>query len=74
MTKHSDRFTCTHGVNVGSEYTVDQRDFLVAMDRYKRSCHRPHPTCCEVLAVLESCGWRRVAEPGPLPKLEDMPC
>jgi hypothetical protein len=72
--KHSDRFTCTHGVNVGSAYSNDQLAFLQALDRYKRSNHRPHPSCCEVLAVVESLGWRRVAEPGPLPKVEDMPC
>jgi hypothetical protein len=38
-----------------------EREFMVALDRYKRSHHRPFPTCCEVLAVLKSLGYRKVA-------------
>jgi hypothetical protein len=74
MGMRSDRYCHVSGVNSGSEYSDDQRAFLQALDRYKRSNHRPHPSCCEVLAVVESLGWRRVAEPGPLPKVEDQPC
>ncbi len=37
------------------------------MDRYKRENRRPFPTWSEVLEVLRSLGYRRVAEPGPLP-------
>ncbi len=54
-------------VSPGSEYTTDQVAFLVAMDRYKRTRGKVFPTWTEVLAVVESLGWRRVAAPGPLP-------
>ena len=40
---------------------------MKAMDRYKRENRRPFPTWSEVLEVLRSLGYRRVAEPGPLP-------
>ncbi len=43
-----------------SDYTDEEFEFLKAMDRYKRDYHRPNPTCCEVLAVLMSLGWRKV--------------
>lgn len=52
----------------GSQYTPEQREFMVAMDRYKRSNRRPFPTWKEVLDVLVSLGWRRVAEPADLPR------
>jgi hypothetical protein len=42
-----------------SSYTDDEREFLAAMDRYKRQFNRPHPTWCEVLAVLKSLGWSK---------------
>lgn len=50
-------------VHPGSGYSDDEVAFIKAMDRYKRTRRRPYPTCAEVLAVLESLGWRRVAEP-----------
>ena len=34
------------------------------MDRYKRENRRPFPTWSEVLEVLRSLGYRRVAEAG----------
>jgi hypothetical protein len=40
---------------------------MKAMDRYKRENRRPFPTWSEVLEVLRSLGYRRVAEPTPLP-------
>ena len=52
----------------GSEYDEDEKDFMLAMDRYKRARGRPFPTWCEVLAVLKSRGWRRVAEAAELPQ------
>lgn len=51
-------------------YTDDELDFLRAIDRYKTDSRRPHPHWSEVLAVLVSRGWRRVAEPGPLPRFQ----
>jgi len=37
-------------------------DFLIAIDRYKRQ-HSPHPEWWEVLAVLKSLGYQKVAKP-----------
>jgi len=40
---------------------------MKAMDRYKRENRRPFPTWSEVLEVLRSLGYRKVAEPTSLP-------
>jgi hypothetical protein len=39
------------------------------MDQYKRANRRPFPTWSEVLEVLHSLGYRKVAEPTALPGL-----
>lgn len=49
------------------EYTDDEINFMKAMDQYKRDNRRPFPTWSEVLEVLASLGYRRVAEPTNLP-------
>jgi hypothetical protein len=49
------------------QYTAEELDFLRAIDTYKRLSRRPYPTWREVLAVLISRGWRRVAQPSGLP-------
>ena len=46
-------------VGVGSDYTDAEIEFMKALDHYKRHYHRPHPTCCEVFAVLQSLGYER---------------
>ena len=51
------------------EYTEDEIAFMRAMDQYKRDNRRPFPTWSEVLEVLGSLGYRRVAEVGPMPGL-----
>ena len=45
------------------DYNDDETDFMKAMDRYKRENRRPFPTWSEVLEVMRSLGYRRVAEP-----------
>jgi hypothetical protein len=50
-------------IDRGSDYTDEEREFLLAMDRYKRAYRRPYPTWREVLHVLKCLGWRKVAEP-----------
>jgi hypothetical protein len=42
-------------------YTPAEVEFMTAMERYRREHHRPYPTCSEVLAVLESLGYRKGA-------------
>jgi hypothetical protein len=49
------------------DYTDEETDFMKAMDRYKRDNRRPFPTWSEVLEVMRSLGYRRVAEPTDLP-------
>ncbi len=49
------------------DYTDDETEFMKAMDRYKRENRRPFPTWSEVLEVLYSLGYRRVAETTELP-------
>lgn len=49
------------------DYSDDETEFMKAMDRYKRENRRPFPTWSEVLEVLRSLGYRRVAETTDLP-------
>ncbi len=45
------------------DYNDDEIDFMRAMDDYKRRSGRQFPTWSEVLEVLRSLGYRKVAEP-----------
>ena len=56
-------------VTFEKEYNSDEVAFMNAMDQYKRSNRRPFPTWSEVLEVLVSLGYRKVAEAAPLPGL-----
>jgi hypothetical protein len=49
------------------DYNDEETLFMKAMDRYKRENRRPFPTWSEVLEVLRSLGYRKVAEPTELP-------
>ena len=49
------------------DYNDEETTFMKAMDRYKRENRRPFPTWSEVLEVLRSLGYRKVAEPTELP-------
>jgi hypothetical protein len=49
------------------DYTAEEIEFMNAMDRYRREAHRPFPTWSEVLEVLKSLGYRKVAPPTDLP-------
>src|SRR6266850_4706990 len=51
------------------DYNDDEIAFMKAMDQYKRDNRRPFPTWSEVLEVLMSLGYRKVAEPTNLPGL-----
>jgi hypothetical protein len=48
------------------DYSDDEIDFMKEMDDYKRRSGRQFPTWSEVLEVLRSMGYRRVAEPAEL--------
>ena len=45
------------------DYSLNEVEFMRAMDTYKRKSGRPFPTWSEVLEVLMSLGYRKVAEP-----------
>lgn len=49
------------------DYTSEEVDFMSNMDLYKRLSGRQFPTWTEVLEVLHSMGYRKVAEPTALP-------
>ena len=44
------------------DYSNDEIEFMKAMDDYKRRSGRQFPTWSEVLEVIRSMGYRRVAE------------
>lgn len=46
-------------VNLGADYTDEEREFLAAIDAYKRLHRRPFPTLCEILDVVHGLGYRR---------------
>ncbi len=59
------------------DYTDAEREFLVAVDRYKRSNRRPFPTWREVFRVLCSLGYRQTQAVEPLPRFvrhKGQPC
>jgi hypothetical protein len=65
-----DRRGVNHRGGVGCEetfpgwnYTEEEREFLLAMDRYKRKARRPYPTWREVFAVFMDLGYRKIAAP-----------
>jgi hypothetical protein len=51
------------------DYTDEEIVFMKAMDQYKRDNRRPFPTWSEVLEVLYSLGYRKVADATSLPGL-----
>jgi hypothetical protein len=65
--KNSERRRLIDPTTCERDYNDEETEFMKAMDRYKRENRRPFPTWSEVLEVLRSLGYRRVAEPTPLP-------
>ena len=51
------------------DYNDEEIIFMKAMDQYKRDNRRPFPTWSEVLEVLYSLGYRKVADATALPGL-----
>jgi hypothetical protein len=49
------------------DYSDEETAFMKAMERYKRENRRPFPTWSEVLEVLRSLGYRKVADETDLP-------
>ncbi|GIW94331.1 MAG: hypothetical protein KatS3mg110_2372 [Pirellulaceae bacterium] len=55
--RHIDPTTCER------DYTPEEIEFMQALDEYKRRSGRMFPTCSEILEVLKSLGYTRVAKP-----------
>jgi hypothetical protein len=53
-----------NSMGVSPDVTDDEAAFGDLLQRYKTANGRPCPTCSEVLFVIETLGWRRVAEVG----------
>jgi hypothetical protein len=51
------------------DYSIDEIEFMKAMDQYKRDNRRPFPTWSEVLEVLRALGYRKVAAQSIMPGL-----
>ena len=49
--RHIDPTTCER------DYTVQEREFMVALDTYKRASGRMFPTCSEILEVIRNLGY-----------------
>lgn len=56
------------------EYDDEEFAFLQAIERYKHENRRPYPTIREILFVLKSLGYRRVAPIAELPTFYVQPC
>ncbi|HYV36249.1 MAG TPA: hypothetical protein VE988_11125 [Gemmataceae bacterium] len=54
------------------DYTDEEILFMKAMDQYKRDNRRPFPTWSEVLEVLQSMGYRKVAEQTTMPGIQPL--
>ncbi|MCH1495738.1 MAG: hypothetical protein L7U72_10935 [Rubripirellula sp.] len=54
--RHIDPTTCER------DYSGDEIEFMRAMDDYKRASGRMFPTCSEVLEVIRSLGYYRLAD------------
>jgi len=46
--------------SIYTEYGDDEMEFLRAIEKYKHNCNRPNPTCCEILEILKSLGYKKV--------------
>ncbi len=46
-------------VNLGADYTDEEREFLQALDQYKRLHQKPRPTWAEVLGCALELGYRQ---------------
>ena len=49
--RHIDPTTCER------DYTIQEREFMLALDDYKRASGRMFPTCSEILEVIRNLGY-----------------
>ena len=41
------------------DYSLDELEFMKAVDQYKKTSGRPFPTLCELLEVVRSLGYQK---------------
>jgi hypothetical protein len=51
------------------DYSIDEIEFMSAMDAYKRRSGRMFPTCSEVLEVIKSLGYQKTPAAPPAPAM-----
>jgi hypothetical protein len=56
-----------NGLHIGADYSDEEREFLQAVDSFKRLHQKVFLTNAEILAVARSLGYRKVSPAGPLP-------
>ena len=49
--RHIDPTTCER------DYTIQEREFMLALDNYKQASGRMFPTCSEILEVIRDLGY-----------------
>lgn len=54
-------------------YSAEEVEFLRALEQYRSRNRRVVTTAREMLAVFLSLGYRKVAQPGPLPVWKNSP-
>lgn len=54
------------------DYTPDEKEFMDAVEKYKRDNNKKFLALHEYLAILESLGYRKVAEPRALPTRSEL--
>ncbi len=57
-----------NGVGTDREYSLDEVEFLHAVERWKKQCKRRFPSVCELLAIAVSLGYRKVKPATDLPR------
>lgn len=55
-----------------SPFTLEEIEFLRAIERFKSEKNRPHPTMQDIFKIASDMGYRLVAEPEPVAKRERM--
>ena len=60
--RHIDPTTCER------DYTRQEREFMLALDDYKRASGRMFPTCSEILEVIRNLGYVQYDLPAPPPE------
>lgn len=44
------------------DYTPEELEFMLAMERFKTKHGKPYPDCCDVLAVAKALGYRKAED------------